>query len=139
VVKAYHAHVGTGESVNCHKKRKADNDVHIALEEAPGADLCERIIAEISPHFRPASWARHVVQSLRRHPVRLTGQLFFDAGHKPCSPSQRRFPARISVWEIHPVYGIDVCKKRSLSRCRADQNSKWIPLHEWLQGAESGK
>ena len=33
----------------------------------------------------------------------------------PCTPSQRVYPARLSVWEIHPVYGIDVCKSKDFS------------------------
>src|SRR5262249_29319291 len=120
------------------KKAKNDNDIHLVLEEAPGADVCERIIAEISPHLRPSTWARHILQRLRRHPVRVTGQLFFDSVHRPCTRQKRHYPARISVWEIHPVYNIEVCKKKHLSHCRADQDWKWVPLPEWLGSKGDG-
>jgi hypothetical protein len=39
------------------------------------------------------------------------------------------------VWEIHPVYAIDVCRFRSKAKCTAE-GSAWIPLHEWLSEEE---
>jgi hypothetical protein len=30
---------------------------------------------------------------------------------------------RVSCWEIHPVYAIDVCKNDKLSSCKADDDS----------------
>lgn len=56
---------------------------------------------------------------------------FFDASHKPCPDS----PARFSLWEVHPIYAIDVCKKATLEECPADGASVWTPLDRWL-GAE---
>jgi hypothetical protein len=44
--------------------------------------------------------------------VRLKGQLFFDASHVPCRPGKPVNPARSSVWEIHPIYSVDVCKRK---------------------------
>jgi hypothetical protein len=44
-------------------------------------------------------------------------------------------PSRVSSWEIHPVYAIDVCKKKSLNSCKADNDSVWTPLDQW-QGDE---
>jgi hypothetical protein len=38
-------------------------------------------------------------------------------------------------WEIHPVYAIDVCKKKSLNNCKANNDSVWTPLDQW-QGDE---
>jgi hypothetical protein len=35
---------------------------------------------------------------------------------------------RQSSWEIHPVYGIDVCKGKNLANCRAGNDSVWEPL-----------
>jgi hypothetical protein len=40
--------------------------------------------------------------------VRLTGPLFYDASHDPCTPTKKSSPARRSIWEIHPLYGIEV-------------------------------
>ena len=39
----------------------------------------------------------------------------------------------VSSWEIHPVYAIDVCTKKSLRGCKADNNdsSVSVPLDQW--------
>ena len=60
-------------------------------------------------------------------PLRLTGQMMFDGSHTPCgngTGSQKR----VSVWEIHPVYAIDVCKKKAVSACRIGVADDWKPL-----------
>lgn len=44
-------------------------------------------------------------------------------------------PSAISLWEIHPIYAVDVCKKTTLDECNADQESVWAALDKWL-GAE---
>src|SRR5262249_2530159 len=95
---------------------------------------CASATAEIIPHFRLPLWDRfdtdactssHVtnplpVKGLR---VRITGQLFFDGSHKPapCSgPPGGHDPLRRSVWEIHPVYKIEVFN-----------GTNFISLEEW--------
>lgn len=116
---------GSGESVNCKNNQVDGNDIHIVLV-APGVtDECLSVTAEISPHFRPDSWRRFHkmgknqlgedinVEAKRVNfntiqMVRLTGPLFYDASHVPCSPGHRTSPARRSVWEIHPVYKLEV-------------------------------
>src|SRR6185503_18630762 len=103
-----------------------------------------RLTAEMSPHYRPLIWERfdtdprtasHVdneirdiagVHRLQGKPgikelvgqrVRIYGHLFFDDVHRPC----RCTPCnRLSTWEVHPVYGIDV-----------EENGQWVPFHEW--------
>ncbi|MEO6323039.1 MAG: hypothetical protein ABIT01_08170 [Thermoanaerobaculia bacterium] len=72
---------------------------------------------------------------LDRHPVRLTGPLTFDGSHKPCTADKVSSPPRASLWEIHPVYAIEVCTKRTLASCKVDDDSKWVTLEAWL-GAE---
>jgi hypothetical protein len=111
-----------GESVNCKNSLLEWNDIHIALGQTASARECSSVTAEIIPHSRPALWDRfdtnsctkqHVtnplpVKGLR---VRITGQLFFDGSHKPnsCSaPAPGGNPLRRSVWEVHPVYKIEV-------------------------------
>ncbi len=111
-----------GEGVNCKNSLFEWNDIHVALGRTASAAECSSVTAEIIPHFRPAVWDRfdsnsctsqHVtnplpVKGLR---VRITGQLFFDGSHKPspCSvPPAGGNPLRRSVWEIHPVYKIEV-------------------------------
>jgi hypothetical protein len=127
IVKAHHSNVSKGESVNCKRKGWENNDIHISIGKNSEADACDTVTAEISPHFRPAAWDPIALNHLTR-PVRVIGHLFFDASHKPCPGT----PARYSIWEIHPVYQLDVCQSKTLKNCRANDDQKWVPLHEWL-------
>ena len=111
-----------GEGVNCKNSLLEWNDIHVALGQTATARECSSATAEITPHFRPAVWDRidsnactksHVTNPLpvKRLRVKITGQLFFDGSHKPSScsaPSGGGNPLRRSVWEIHPVYKIEV-------------------------------
>jgi hypothetical protein len=124
-----------GESVNCKQNGQSNNDIHVdIMRQTEGHEpACRSITVEISPHFRPAQWERDRLREVRAHPVRITGQLFFDASHKPCaSDTDPVSPKRISLWEIHPVYGIDVCVNGTIAACPAGNESKWIPLHQWV-------
>ncbi|HEV8580630.1 MAG TPA: hypothetical protein VGX68_16305 [Thermoanaerobaculia bacterium] len=131
IIDAHHSNVKKGESVNCKRGGRENNDIHIVLAQSKSvSDFCTSITAEMSPHFRPEDWDSGVLEDLNR-PVRLTGNLFFDGSHVPCRPGRRASPARASVWEIHPVYQVDVCINTSLSGCPFDDDSKWVPLHEF--------
>jgi hypothetical protein len=143
---------GTGESVNCNTKTLAGNDIHIALARTKAgttnqseASECKTVTAEITPHHRSAIYNRFDSNpvdflngqqqqagqdKLNGHPlplkgarVRVTGQLFFDASHSPCTNGHGG-PPRRSIWEVHPVYAIEVFE--------AAQN-KFIPFEEWAQ------
>lgn len=129
---------GGKESVNCQVSTKqADNDLHIVLvnTSAHDASECSSVTAETSPHLRPESWDGSEILQALDHPLRFTGQLFYDASHRPCSGSPPHAgssaPARVSSWEIHPVYGIDVCKFKSLQNCKVDNNSAWTRIDQW--------
>jgi hypothetical protein len=142
---------GTGESVNCGIHGVESADIHLALAKTKTeADECNSFTAEITPHFRPAEWlilstlhktssktaaVRIAAMDLDR-PLRLTGQMMMDGSHRPCTPGHPQSPKRISVWEIHPVYAIDVCKKKSLSSCRVAVDTDWRALDVWLQSDE---
>ncbi len=142
---------GTGEGMNCGIHRVESNDIHLALARTKSEpDECDSFTAEITPHFRPAEWLilsslhktatktaaqRIAVMDLDR-PLRLTGQMMMDGSHKPCTPGHSPLPKRISVWEIHPVYAIDVCKKRSVSSCRRDVDNDWEPLNVFVSHDE---
>ena len=129
----------TGEGVNCNNSLFEWNDIHVALGQTAAAEECSSVTAEIIPHFRPAVWDRfdsnactspHVtnplpVKGLR---VRITGQLFFDGSHTPgpCgAPGGAHSFLRRAVWEIHPVYAIQVFDTAK---------SKFVTLEEWAQG-----
>src|ERR1035438_3827878 len=107
--------------------------VRIDLIPKRGADLCSSVTAEMIPHFRPQEWIGLTEVEELESPVRIIGQLFYDASHVPCRNGTKASPARASVWEIHPVYALDVCAKKSLQTCPANDDTKWKPLHKWLE------
>jgi hypothetical protein len=123
-----------GESVNCYRPSEEENDIHIMLGQSPDDEPCSTVTAEMSPHFRPTTWTPDNLNEARRHPVRITGQLFFDSSHKPCRNGKGR-PPRASVWEIHPIYSIDVCRRTTLQACRTGPASVWMPLDDWFSEA----
>jgi hypothetical protein len=128
VDRARYSDVDTGESVNCDLHGDADNDVHIPLLQTAGdSDECHSVTAEISPHYRPDAWTPENLNKIK-NPVRMTGQLFFDASHKPCSATMKEEPLRQSVWEIHPIYSVDVCVNSSISACDPNTAKNWTPL-----------
>jgi hypothetical protein len=129
----------------------ADNDVHMnlamvsSIEPAPGrndpdkasklatrnAALCKTIVAEVIPHYRPSSLRADALASIASQgkPVRVMGQLFFDASHYPCTGSTSHGPpVRGSLWEVHPIYSLDVCRHTELTSCAADDDSVWTPV-----------
>ena len=143
---------GKGESCNCNRKNLASNDIHIALsrtktgaQTAGESSECETVTAEISPHHRSEIYNRFDTNpvdflngnqqkpgqdKLKGNPlplqaarVRVTGQLFFDGSHSPCRNGHGG-PPRRSIWEIHPVFSIDVFD--------TSQN-KFLPFAEWAQ------
>ena len=121
-----------GEGVNCNVDDVEWNDIHVVLGQTAGSKECSSVTAEIIPHFRSevrdrfdsnpkTSPAVHglPVQGLK---VKITGTLLFDGSHAPCgNPNKSKSdPARRSLWEIHPVYDIQVLDK-----------SKFISLESW--------
>ena len=156
LIEAHHADLpragstSGGESVNCNALTEEGNDVHMALGAKPATQECDSISAEISPHYRPASWneighfetwnpttAKYVANPamasrLQSHAYRITGQLFFDASHAPCPCGVPCNPIRASVWEIHPVYKIEVCKAGA--SCDENADGDWIDFDSWWKG-----
>jgi hypothetical protein len=136
-----------GEDVNCDLSGDLNNDIHITFRTTAGLILkrpagstdprCNSVSAEVSPHFRPAAWQKLASASsnavFKKNPLRITGVLTYDSEHKPCingKPSSGS-PVRISVWEIHPVYAVDVCKNTTLSKCDPTNNSVWTPFDKF--------
>lgn len=130
-----HPDGSAGEGVNCRQKGAAINDIHIDLGSRPATEACDGIVAEMIPHFRPSVWTPTNLNKLRSRPVRITGQLFLDSRHhlSTCSnPSMGGDPPRISLWEVHPIYAVDVCKSMRLSDCAIGNDSTWVPFDRWL-------
>lgn len=137
LLKASNSNVGAGkgENVNCKLTEKDENDIHIELTmDRSDDDPCNGVTAEMSPHFRPEEWGRLVGLEKFDRPIRITGPLFFDDSHAPCHDNVRPNPKRASVWEIHPVYQLEVCKAKTkdLKACDVKDNSVWVPLDQWL-------
>lgn len=131
VVDAHYSNVSKGEAVNCKLHGQESNDIHIMLGTTTSTSACNTVTVEMSPHFRPAAWDQLPSLNLK-NPVRMTGQLFFDASHKPCKNGKGPNPRRLSIWEIHPVYAIDVCSNATLVSCNVADDSLWTPLDQWL-------
>jgi len=139
ISEARHSNVSSGESVNCTKRGAPKNDIHLDLNASLDEEQCQSVSAEMSPHFRPDSWFRLAGTGsvkkretpLGSNPVRIRGSLFFDASHVPCTADHEANPARISLWEIHPVYAIDVCSETTIADCNIADESLWTPLNEF--------
>lgn len=137
---AHYSDVTSGEAVNCNIPGDTTNDIHIVLVQDPNDDPCQSTTAEMIPHFRPTAWTADNVASVKEHPVRIRGPLFYDDAHKPCfagSPTSRPSPNRISVWEIHPVYSLDVCRMTDLTQCQnSSSSSDWASLEDWIKSGQ---
>jgi len=122
------------ESVNCGANipnKPVDHDIHISLvPTGDESDECNSVVAEMSPHHRPAEWtAANVMKLAQAHtPVRVTGHLFFDSSHVPCADGQPvpSNPKRFSLWEVHPIYKFEVCT----ANCDAD--GTYVDLVDWV-------
>jgi hypothetical protein len=134
---AQYSNKSSGEAVNCNIPGEDTNDIHIQMvEHFDDDDACDSVTAQMSPHFRPESWTPEKLNSIRDTTqgrlIRLSGPLFYDGSHTPCHDGKRPNPQRASVWEIHPVYSVDVCQEKG-ANCQ-----HWIPLDEWngIEGEE---
>ncbi|MBC8029135.1 MAG: hypothetical protein H7Z16_03410 [Pyrinomonadaceae bacterium] len=125
-----------GESVNCGKNvdnHAALHDIHISLVSSPRVtNECSSVVAEMSPHHRPDSWNHGNVAKVAaaKLPVRVTGQLYFDSSHFPCSGGKGKGqgnPKRKSLWEIHPIYKFEVCT------ADCDGDGTWVTLDKWAE------
>ena len=125
---AHYSDVAAGEAVNCNIPSNVTNDIHIVLLKDPNDDECLSTTAEMSPHYRPPDWTpENLLKASAGHPVRVQGHLFFDGSHTPCSGSSRPNPKRASLWEIHPVYSVDVCTQTTIAECQSS-TAEWTPL-----------
>lgn len=129
---AHYSDVAKGEAVNCNIPGDSTNDIHIVLVQHPTDDPCLSTTAEMIPHYRPTTWTDKSLMAVRQHPVKVRGPLFYDDSHTPCTATSRPNPKRASLWEIHPVYSIEICRLLDLDQCRNSTNaSDWVALEDW--------
>jgi hypothetical protein len=137
VLLAKNSNRSSGENVNCKKSGIENNDIHIVLAKfVDHADLDEdeanSVTAEAIPHLRPSSWSAANINSFHDHPFRFTGPLFLDSDHEPSrADGTGGGPDRASVWELHPVYNIEICKFTSKTKCDPATKKAWVTLDDW--------
>ncbi len=109
---------------------------HIALADTASKPACAGIVAEMIPHLRPTTWTPNNLQRTQGRPMRITGQLFLDSRHhtRLCNDTQHAVdPPRVSFWEIHPVYAVDVCTAQEPADCQDTHAAIWKPLDAWVR------
>ena len=121
-------HANSGESVNCNLKTAAKNDIHISVTEKKNGSEFEGIVVEMIPQDRPQKWTSSNIEGLRGKVLLFEGGLFYDNFHFVNSDEDNPLsgqPKRFSLWEIHPVTSVKVCKKATVSQCDPDKPSDW--------------
>src|SRR5262249_23535682 len=142
---AHFSDCGSGEEVNCKITGSAHNDIHIVLVDPRSGgrnqDECSSVTAEMSPHFRPAAWSQLSRKMPISNVIRVTGPLFFDNAHVPCTGLTRRStdraPFRSSLWEIHSVYQFEVCANTDPAKCAVYDDSVWKAYDRWVSDPNS--
>jgi hypothetical protein len=119
------------ESVNCRLNgRFADNDVHIPIVARADDTVFHSVVVEPIPQDRPNSWTLAAFRKLQRDgtQIRIRGQLVLDNAHRvndsPDDAGVSNEPKRLTVWEIHPVKHVFVCKKAS-NNCDSTTAAEW--------------
>ena len=121
-------HANTGESVNCNLKKEPNNDIHISVTEAKNGSEFEEIVVEMIPQDRPENWTSSGVAALRGKVLLIEGALFYDNLHFANGDANNPIggqPPRFSLWEIHPITSLKVCKKGTVSQCDPNRASDW--------------
>ncbi len=122
----------SGESVNCRLKGTVNNDFHIPIARHWGDSEFEGIVVEMIPQNRHAKWSVGRLKEVARQQrqVRVRGGLFYDNEHfvnddvdNPISGQ----PAPFSLWEVHPVTELLVCKTPK-KKCDPSDQGLWEPL-----------
>jgi hypothetical protein len=105
--------------------------VLMPLTDGPDDSECDSVTAEAIPHFRPDAWSNLDLKTPSENPVRVTGQLFYDNSHKACVGGKGS-PPRSTVWEMHPLYQLEVCTGATPDACKQDDPAVWVPYDKWV-------
>lgn len=144
ILEAHVSDCAAGEEVNCATPGFVTNDIHIPLVDPSAGGQkqgeCTSVTSEISPHFRPATWSNIDMKTPVKNVVRITGPLFYDNAHDPCATPQSPKaptgdPARSTLWEIHPIYQVEVCANVDAAQCDVNSADKtmWIAYDQWIK------
>jgi hypothetical protein len=121
------AHPGQPETCNCKLSGEANNDFHINLVQNKTQGLTDSVVVEMTPKVRPkhSSWTLGNLQARLddTNPpyVRVSGLLLLDTEH-----ISRSGGPRMTIWEIHPVTGFQVC---TTSPADCDAGNGWKDLN----------
>jgi hypothetical protein len=133
-------HVRRSDQNSCNPTAgRSSRDYVLNVGELAGDTEFDSIIAVITATIRevpdtsgekPADgkWDLEKLRRIAREPsmIRVTGQLFYDSKHIVNSDPEADLenePRRLSLWEIHPVTAIDVCRMKNQSGCRGAKAS----------------
>ena len=133
-------HPNTGDSVNCNLGGSANNDFHIPFADDPDKTPFEGIVVEMIPQSRPSIWSVKTLSKVEaaRRMVRVTGQLFYDNMHVVNDDQDEPKggqPPRFSLFEVHPIVTISVCKQQDTT-CEPND---WESLDAFLSDAGGTK
>lgn len=139
---------GEANNCKCNRIDWNDIHIALSESADASSNECESVTAEISPHYRSEIWSKFhdggipeieaMLPGLLQHrvvdhhgptdqplKVRIAGPLFYDASHQPChfnnagAVTKHNSPARRTIWEIHPVYRIQLFDSAK---------NKWVDL-----------
>jgi hypothetical protein len=120
------------ESVNCGGEDGAD--IHISLGDGANNEYTG-IVAEMIPQLpRPIGWDSATLMAIhdRKLQVLVVGGLTYDNEHlvnANASSPKKGQPARMSLWELHPIVEFYVCA--SANPCDPDIQDQWVTLTDW--------
>lgn len=95
---------------------------------------CDTVVGKLVTHYRPIWWDDIDIKTPGA-PVRITGQLFYDDTAGSCQGAGSKAP-RMTGWEVHPIYAIDVCITTA-AECDPANGKLWLPYHQWLDRADA--
>ena len=98
------------------------------MTEAKNGSEFDAIVVEMIPQDRPANWTSDNVATLRGKVLLIEGGLFYDNLHfvnsDPSNPVHNQ-PKRFSLWEIHPITSVKVCRNETADQCDPSRDSDW--------------
>ena len=131
---------GGAESVNCGHKNAGNapdtspctrSDIHVPIVKTVAGRQVESVVTEPIPQGPNVKvWTPAAFMALKKQGRRLLihGGLFYDSIHiVNTSESGSSQPKRFTVWELHPITAVLVCKRQD-NKCDPATATDWTPL-----------